>query len=203
VWRYTSVKYRWRFSGHVETGVTLFHTLLSCHGNRRPITVQTINAQVYEANGTICCNCNKPPNMKQQTTASSGFTPTCSKTQLISTTAKSGPIKFRVSSFRLIIRHDLFYYLCQTLPRAGIAQSKWWLGDWLNGLGSIPGSNRRFSLRYFVQTGTSSPTEWASREGRKAASASIWPLTSPGAEVTNVWSYTSTPPVSLHGVVLS
>jgi hypothetical protein len=43
---------------------------------------------------------------------------------------------------------------------------------------------------------------WASFPGGKAAEAWIWPLTSFQCRGREYWSYTSTPTISLHGVVL-
>jgi len=53
-------------------------------------------------------------------------------------------------------------------------------------------------------TPTKHPIRWSTRgcfTGGKADGAWSWPP--PSAEVKNVWSYTSTPKIRLHGVVLS
>jgi hypothetical protein len=50
------------------------------------------------------------------------------------------------------------------------------------------------------------PFQWipgAPSLGVKRPGAWSWPLTSFNAEVKNTWSYTSTPPIRLHGLVLS
>jgi hypothetical protein len=66
-----------------------------------------------------------------------------------------------------------------------------------------------FSLHHRVQTGSGAhPDSYpigtrGSFPGGKAVWSWSWPLTSISAEVKNEWSYTSTPPIRLHGVMFS
>jgi len=66
-----------------------------------------------------------------------------------------------------------------------------------------------FSLRHRVQTGSGTQAAsypmgtGGSYSGGKKAAAWSWPLTSIFCRVKNAWTYTSTPPLRLQGVVLS
>jgi hypothetical protein len=99
-----------------------------------------------------------------------------------------------------------FHPCCALFVGAGIAQ--WYsagLRVWWSGV-RVPGGAGYYSLHHRVQAG--SVTHRASYlmgirgslPGGKAAGAWSWPLTS---EVTKAWSYTSTPSIRFHGVVLS
>jgi hypothetical protein len=93
---------------------------------------------------------------------------------------------------------------------AGIAQwySAGLRAGW-SGVSVLAGA-RNFSLHHRVRTGsvglTQSPVQWipgtlslrVKRPGRETDHTPPF-----SAEVKNAWSYTSTPPVRLHGVVLS
>jgi hypothetical protein len=73
----------------------------------------------------------------------------------------------------------------------------------------FPAGAGNFSVHHSVQNGSGAqPASYpmgtrGSFPGGKAAGAWSWSLTSISAEVKNVWSYISTPPVRLHGAVLS
>jgi hypothetical protein len=92
------------------------------------------------------------------------------------------------------------------LFRPGVAQSVQRLRYFLDDRGSIPG---RDSVRHLVQTGSGAhPASCrlgtvvlltgVKRTGREAENSPP-----PSAEVKNTWSYNSTPPARLHGVVFN
>jgi hypothetical protein len=78
--------------------------------------------------------------------------------------------------------------------------------------GSIPGrgNNGIFSLRHLVQTGSGThPPYYSMGTGGSFPPGVKWPgreavhLSPFSAKVKNAWSYTSTLPIRLHGVVLN
>jgi hypothetical protein len=83
----------------------------------------------------------------------------------------------------------------------GVAQSPYGLGYGLDERGSIPsgGNDEIFSLRHRAETGAGAhPASYPMGIGGEADQS---PPSSP--EVKNAWSSTCTPPIRLHGVVLS
>jgi hypothetical protein len=83
-----------------------------------------------------------------------------------------------------------------------------WAKGWTIGV-RVPLGTGNFSLHHSVQTGSEAhPTTYpmatrGSFSGGKADGREANHLHSSSAEVKNSWSYTSTPPKRLHGVVLS
>jgi hypothetical protein len=92
-----------------------------------------------------------------------------------------------------------------------VTQSVYRLGYRLGNQGSVPGKGNDgiSSLCCHVQTSSGAhPTSYPMDTGGALTPGVKWPghevdhLLPPSAKVKNVWSYTSTSPVGLHGVVL-
>jgi len=78
------------------------------------------------------------------------------------------------------------------------------IGGGRPGFSSRQGEWLDFSLRHRFTTGSGiHPASYPIDTGVKAVGAWSWLLTSNCTEVKDEWSYTSTPPIHLHGVVLS
>jgi hypothetical protein len=104
----------------------------------------------------------------------------------------------------VVPRYQTLVFLT-SLAGAGVVQSAWWPGYRLDDWGLIPGRGRDFFLFAIMSRlalGLTQPSlHWVL--GVKLLELEADHSSASSAEVKNTWSYTFTPPLCLHGMVLN